>query len=127
MKIIALSLSALAIFAASAPNASAADLLTGEEIAALASGAKWKGRAQRGGGTWTTETNADGSATFAMDDYSFSDSGSWRVKGDVYCSKWKTIRDGAEACYALRPTSGGKYELLSRDGRRDLKVTVTKN
>ena len=125
-----LSLSAIAAIAVSAaalaPPAFAADALTGPEITALLSDATTKGRA-RGGKTRTMKTAADGGMTLQMDDYSNSDTGKWWIEGDVYCSQWRKLRDGAKGCWDVTPAGGDEYDFVGRDGMRDLTVRISKN
>lgn len=42
------------------------------------------------------------------------DSGTWRIKGNKFCTTWKVIRKGKERCFSMSKTGAGKY--ASNDG-----------
>lgn len=44
----------------------------------------------------------------------FSDRGTWKINGNVFCSKWKKLRDGKERCSTIRTTkTKGLYRMDS--------------
>lgn len=38
-----------------------------------------------------------------------SDTGTWRIKGNRICSRWKIIRGGKEKCFGMRKTGKGNF------------------
>ena len=120
---ICLSLLAASVFYA-AP-VSAEQVLRGAEIKALLSNATLKARASNGR-TYTVQYSDDGTTTFRMDDYSFSDKGHWSVEGDTSCSHWEKIRDGEKGCWDVIKRDGDAYFFRGRNGMRDVRAEVTK-
>lgn len=57
---------------------------------------------RRGGAPWRVTYGADGSLSGVSGwGYEHSDSGSWRVDGDLYCRRWNVWSGGDEACFTL--------------------------
>ena len=45
-----------------------------------------------------------------------TDSGTFQVRQDRFCSRWKTLRNGAESCTRVYQISETEYELVGDDG-----------
>ena len=77
----------------------------------------WVGRTLSGtnasGIAVTMRMQADGSASVAAG--STSDTGSWRLSDQGYCTTWKTIRAGQERCFTAR-RAGTRVTVLNPDG-----------
>ena len=77
----------------------------------------WVGKVLAGtaanGAAVTMAMQADGSASLTAG--STSDSGTWRVLENGYCTTWKKIRAGQERCYSAS-RSGAKVTVLNPDG-----------
>ncbi|MBK7079552.1 MAG: hypothetical protein IPN24_07170 [Betaproteobacteria bacterium] len=77
----------------------------------------WVGKTLSGtnasGGPVTMKMQADGSASVAAG--STSDTGSWRLSDQGYCTTWKTIRAGQERCFTAR-RAGTRVTVLNPDG-----------
>ena len=44
------------------------------------------------------------------------DSGTFQIRQDHFCSRWKTLRNGAESCTRVYKVSETEYELVGDDG-----------
>ena len=44
------------------------------------------------------------------------DSGTFQIRRDQFCSRWKTLRNGAESCTRVFRVSETEYELVGDDG-----------
>jgi len=55
----------------------------------------------------------DGSAALTITSPNrLEDRGRWKIVGNEFCSTWRTVRDGREACSTLRTTSKeGLYRM----------------
>ena len=52
--------------------------------------------------------------------------GTWRVQGNKFCSKYPGVRRGYETCYVLQKTGENRYTLFYADGSpEDGKVSGT--
>jgi hypothetical protein len=45
-----------------------------------------------------------------------TDSGTFQIRRDQFCSRWKTLRNGAESCTRVFRVSETEYELVGDDG-----------
>lgn len=88
--------------------------LSGDGIKALLSGASVSGTTSKGA-PYRVMYNADGTVSLATE--YFSDTGTWRIKGDTYCAKWKTIRRGNEACFSMVSHGDVDYHFINVDGK----------
>ena len=79
-------------------------LMVGKPISWVTPDGSWKGVSRYG---------SNGSASVAVSaPQKFNDTGSWRVSGNKFCTKWGIIRDGAEGCSTVRTTSqDGVYQM----------------
>ena len=70
---------------------------------------------------WTNGKNTDaGTQTLATDgtvslkmDSGFVDSGTWTIKGNLLCEKWKTVQSGCAPIYKM---GDGKFVLEGKKG-----------
>lgn len=85
-----------------------AEAVSGPQITELLTDSVAVGVAPNGK-DYTIEYHADGSADFAFDDGSFSDSGEWTVQGDSYCMKWRKIRKGELGCWTVIDRGDKEY------------------
>jgi hypothetical protein len=44
------------------------------------------------------------------------DTGTFQIRNDHFCSRWKTLRNGAESCTRVFKISETEYELVGDDG-----------
>jgi len=44
------------------------------------------------------------------------DTGTFEIRNDHFCSRWKTLRNGAENCTRVFKISATEYELVGDDG-----------
>jgi hypothetical protein len=44
------------------------------------------------------------------------DSGTFQIRQDHFCSRWKSLRNGAESCTRVYKVSETEYELVGDDG-----------
>jgi hypothetical protein len=44
------------------------------------------------------------------------DSGTFQIRNDHFCSRWKTLRSGTESCTRVFKVSETEYELVGDDG-----------
>jgi hypothetical protein len=54
--------------------------------------------------------------TARVDGGDFTAKGTWRIKGDRYCSQYPNIRRGYENCYSVEKTGGNTYTLRDESG-----------
>jgi len=54
------------------------------------------------------------------------DEGKYRIENGEICSKWNTIRDGAEKCARMYHIEGNKYESVYLDGSHAGSMTFEK-
>jgi hypothetical protein len=87
------------------------EILTGQQITAAFAG-KTADYVSSKGKKASLVFGSDGSLAISGD---FTDTGAWRVAGDTYCAKWKTLRNGKEACFTVEKSSAG-YKFLDADG-----------
>lgn len=45
-----------------------------------------------------------------------TDSGTFEIRRDQFCSRWKTLRNGTESCTRVFRVSETEYELVGDDG-----------
>jgi hypothetical protein len=45
-----------------------------------------------------------------------TDSGTFEIRRDQFCSRWKTLRNGAESCTRVFRVNEAEYELVGDDG-----------
>lgn len=78
---------------------------------------EWVGKVLIGttpnGAPATVKLLADGSASVAAG--TTSDSGTWRISDQGYCTTWKTLRGGQERCFTVR-RSGTTMTVFNPDG-----------
>lgn len=65
----------------------------------------------------------DGTAKVAWDGGSAD--GTWRIKGNTFCTRYASIRGGKENCFTVYQTQPNKYALFFPDGSPDATVTYT--
>jgi len=44
------------------------------------------------------------------------DTGTFEIRNDHFCSRWKTLRNGAESCTRVFKINATEYELVGDDG-----------
>lgn len=54
----------------------------------------------------------------------FTDEGTYTIRGGEQCSKWKKIRNGAEKCTTWFDIGDNKYETYDRDGSMNGTLTI---
>ena len=87
--------------------------LTHEELKALLSQTMTM-RFVSGRSKGTIVLTQDGTAR--VDGGDFTAKGSWRIKGDKYCSQYPNIRRGYENCYSVEKTGANAYTLRDDSG-----------
>ena len=89
----------------------AAQTLKGDELKAAFSGnsATWHSKdGQRKG---TASFAADGKASISGNFGAFTeDTGVWRIQGDKFCTKYKKMRGGKEACFSINRLPDGSLD-----------------
>jgi hypothetical protein len=96
--------------------ASAADM-TGEELTALLQNGKkitlgGKGMGYKGSLAVKADGTASGSAKPDNGD-AIQLSGTWRIKGDKFCRKWKAVDGGKEVCETWRKEGNRKAAVFA--------------
>lgn len=95
--------------------------LTGSQLSALFSrdrAVTWMNARTMGEGSYS----ADGSAS--MNWKSGSDTGSWRIEGDTFCTTWTTVRT-REACFTVYETDDMTFKQFWPDGSWNADFTIT--
>lgn len=116
----ALSIS-LAACASKPPPKATGKMMTGEEIAAwYMSGNQTEtaGKSVGTGNAWVISRNGNGEQSISSNNGNFTDKGTYRIDGDILCTKWVKIRNGAEACTTLHVLPDGTYEAANEKGER---------
>ena len=77
---------------------------------------KWSGRTLQGrtpgGAAVAMSFKSDGKAELSG---AASDTGTWRVSDNGYCTTWNRIRAGQERCFTVR-RAAGRIEVFNPDG-----------
>lgn len=110
----------LAACATKPPPQASGKMMTGEEIAAWYMSGKQTetgGRSRDSGNAWTISRDGKGGQSISVSG-GFSDTGSYRIDGDMLCTKWIKIRSGAEQCTTLHALPDGTYEAANEKGER---------
>ncbi len=71
----------------------------------------WQGN----GNTGTAEFRPDGSASVSSGPR-FTDSGSYRIVDDGWCTQYKIIRKGQETCFRIYETGANAYTAVNDQG-----------
>lgn len=80
---------------------------------------------RRGGAPWRVTYGADGSLSGVSGwGYEHSDTGSWRIKDDLYCRRWNVWSGGDEACFTLFK-EGRVLKIFDSTGTFRGKMTLT--
>lgn len=57
----------------------------------------------------TLRYSGDGTATIAIAARGLTDRGSWRIKGDLLCHRWRRLFAGEERCFVVEKVGAGKF------------------
>ena len=87
--------------------------LTGDQIRSALAGTTLTGTGSRGG-TWEATYAKDGTLSLIVVDSSWSDSGTWEVKGDRYCSE-RSKR--AYRCLDVYKVSDSEFHFIDDRGQ----------
>jgi hypothetical protein len=111
---------AAAALAAMAGSAMAQEMMSAEELAAYVTGRTVTGTNPETGDLVGTVSYAeDGSSVLTMAN-GREESGSWRLDGDAYCTRYAAFRDNSENCFRLEPLADGRTQAWYTDGRKAL-------
>lgn len=88
-------------------------LLTPQEIQQTLVGKKHRSIVASSGVVTQWEMRADG--TMQLFYPGGNDSGTWRLDDKGYCTIWRKMREGKEACFTVR-RQGDKLEILNAEG-----------
>ena len=105
------------------PVAHAADM-KGADIKTLLSGATGTGTTSRGS-SYVGQYNADGTMSGSVADGKHTDTGTWRIVGDEYCSTWSKWRNGSEACFTVEALGDDEYRF-NEGGKGSTTLKITK-
>jgi len=111
---------AAAALAALALPASAQETMSPEALEAYVTGKSYTGvNPETGELVGTVSYAEDGSSVLTLAG-GREESGSWRLDGDTYCTRYAAFRDNSENCFRLEPIDGGRTQAWYADGRRAL-------
>ncbi len=99
--------------------------LSGEELKREFTNKCHTGRSPQQGAKFTSCKGADGKATLKWEvaGRSGRDKGTWHIKDDMLCGRWKEMRDGVEWCSVIK-RSGDILKSYTTKGK--LRVRYTK-
>ena len=89
----------------------AAQTLKGDELKTVLSGKSAIWQTKDGKLKGTGKYTADGKATVTGNFPGLKeDTGVWRIHGDKFCTKYKKLRGGKEACYSIQKLPDGSFD-----------------
>lgn len=89
-------------------------------LAEFVTGRSYTGVNPETGAPVATVTYApDGSSVLTFPD-GRAEAGSWRLDGDVYCTRYAAFRDNSENCFRVAAMDGGAGQAWYADGRKAL-------
>ncbi len=86
--------------------------VSGQEIQQTWSGKELQGTSLQGARVFL-KLETDGKASFSVGN--ISDTGTWRIHDQGYCTTWQRVRAGEERCFTVI-RSGGRFNVFNPDG-----------
>ena len=77
------------------------------------------------GREWKITRDGAGGQSLAMVSSDYTDEGNYRIDGNMVCSKWVKIRNGAESCSYIHQTPDGKFQSANDKGKKRGVFTIT--
>ncbi len=93
--------------------------VTGEELAAWYMSGKsttTESTSLESGRSYVITRDGAGRQQLSASGGSFTDTGSYRIEGDMVCNKWKVVREGQEKCFVMYALPDGTYEVFDENG-----------
>lgn len=82
------------------------------------------GKSLGSGKTFEITRDGSGNQTGKLTDGDWSDTGTYRVDGDMVCSKWKNTRNGAERCSKFYLQKDGTYTAHDSSGKKTAEFSI---
>ena len=110
------------------PKPTAAQL-TGEQLHALymsGTEAVSNGKSFKNDVDWHVTFDGKGGQTLLNKTNGYTDTGTYRIDGNKFCSKWDNLRNGRELCNPIYEGPNGSYEGYDDQGNVSHRFIVTK-
>ncbi len=109
------------------PKAEGTQLSAAEVTALYMSGGQTlsHGTSLKSGREWKITRDGAGVQSLAMVSSDFTDTGTYRIDGNMVCSQWVNVCNGGESCNSIYQTPDGKYQSANDKGEKQNIFTIT--